>query len=66
MEKLGAALAVIALGVVVSVLLAWPVQWLWNNCLITAVDGLHPLAFWQALGIKILSDLLFKNTQTSK
>lgn len=66
MEKLGAFLAVIAIALVTAVLLAWPVQWLWNNCLVTAIDGLHPLAFWQALGIHFLFSILFKDTETSK
>lgn len=66
MEKLGAFLAVIAIALVTAVLLAWPVQWLCNNCLVTAIDGLHPLAFWQALGIHFLFSILFKDTETSK
>jgi hypothetical protein len=61
MEKLGVFLSALGLLVVTAVLLAWPTQWLWNNALIGAVDGVHPIGFWQALGINILFNLLFKN-----
>lgn len=61
MEKLGVFLGDLGLLVVTAVLLAWPTQWLWNNALIGAVDGVHPIGFWQALGINILFNLLFKN-----
>jgi hypothetical protein len=62
--KLGALLGALALVFVACVLLAWPVQWLWNNSLIGAVDGIHPITFWQALGIGFLFSILFKNSNT--
>jgi len=61
MERLGIFLSALGLLVVTAVLLAWPTQWLWNNVLIGAVDGVHPIGFWQALGINILFNMLFKN-----
>jgi len=66
MEKLGLFVSAIALLFVACVLLAWPVQWLWNNSLIGAVDGINPITFWQALGINILCNLLFKGHSASK
>jgi len=63
MEKLGVFLSALGLLVVTAVLLAWPTQWLWNNVLIGAVDGVHPIGFWQALGINILFNILFKNNK---
>ena len=54
--------AAIGAGAIVAVLLAWPVQFLWNECLIGAVDGIHPIGFFQALGINILASILFKTT----
>lgn len=62
MEKLGIFLSAIALGFVACLILAWPVQWLWNNCLVGAVDGIHSITFWQALGISFLFSILFKNS----
>ena len=61
MEKLGVFLGALGILVVTAILLAWPTQWLWNNVLIGAVDGVHPIGFWQALGINILFNMLFKN-----
>jgi hypothetical protein len=63
MEKLGVFLSALGLLVVTAILLAWPTQWLWNNVLIGAVDGIHPIGFWQALGINILFNMLFKNNK---
>jgi len=60
MEKLGVFLSALGILVITAVLLAWPTQWLWNNVLIGAVDGVHPIGFWQALGINILFNMLFK------
>jgi hypothetical protein len=63
MEKLGVFLGALGILVITAVLLAWPTQWLWNNVLIGAVDGVHPIGFWQALGINILFNILFKNNK---
>jgi len=51
--------------IIVAILLAWPVQWLWNNALIGAIEGVNPIGFWQALGINFLASILFKSTKTS-
>ena len=66
MEKLGALLAALALLAVAAIILAWPVQLLWNYSLIGAVDGINPITFWQALGINLLFGMLFKNSSSSK
>jgi hypothetical protein len=69
MEKfttgIGLIFAGISLLVVAAILFAWPVQLLWNGCLIGAVDGVHPITFWQALGLNFLFSILFKGTSTS-
>jgi hypothetical protein len=65
MEKLGIVLAALGMLVVVAIVLAWPTQWLWNNALVGAVDGINPIGFWQALGINILCGILFRNTSSS-
>jgi len=36
----------------------WPVMWLWNNCLVGAIDGINKINFASALGITILIGLL--------
>jgi hypothetical protein len=64
MEKLGVFFAAISMIVLIAVLLTWPTQWLWNNALIGAIDGLNPIGFWQALGINVLCSILFKNSNS--
>ena len=70
MEKLttgiGLVFAGIAVLVVAAILFAWPVQLLWNGCLIGAVDGVHPITFWQALGLNFLFSILLKGTSSNK
>lgn len=63
LEKIG---TVIGLLAVVAILLAWPVQLLWNGCLIGAVDGVHPIGFWQAMGLNFLFGMLFKSSSSNK
>ena len=65
MEKLVIVLSALALITVGAIILAWPTQWLWNHSLVGAVDGVHPITFWQALGINLLCGILFK-TSSSK
>jgi len=65
-EKFEAFTLTILMLVVLGILMAWPVQMLWNFCLIQAIDGLNPITFWQALGINILCSILFKGSATSK
>lgn len=66
MEKLGVFLVAIGMLVLVAVFMAWPVQYLWNNCLLSAVDGIHAIGFWQALGLNVLFGILFKANVSSK
>ena len=64
MEKLGIYVSAIALLFVACIILAWPVQLLWNYSLVGAVDGVNPISFWQALGISFLVSILFKNSSS--
>ena len=65
-QGLGLFLASIFLIAFAAVILAWPVQLLWNGCLVPAVDGTHEIGFWQALGLNFLFSLLFKTTTSTK
>lgn len=65
-KVVGAVAAAIGVVIVTAVLMAWPTQWLWNNALVGAVDGINPIGFWQALGITFLCNVLFKSTSNSK
>lgn len=64
MEKLGIYVSAIALLFVACIVLAWPVQLLWNYSLVGAVEGVNPISFWQALGISFLFSILFKNSSS--
>ena len=64
MEKIVVYISAIALLFVACIVLAWPVQLLWNYSLVGAVDGVNPISFWQALGISFLFSILFKNSSS--
>lgn len=66
MDKIKVILAAVTLLAVGAIVLAWPVQLLWNYSLVGAVDGINLITFWQALGITFLFGILFKNSSSSK
>jgi len=59
-EKLGLVLAMIMLAVLVSLLLAWPIVWLWNFAVAPTFDGVHEITFWQAYCLSLLVSILFR------
>jgi hypothetical protein len=61
----GAIVGGIILIGVVALLLAYPIKWIWNECLVGAVDGIHPITALQALGISVLCGILFKSQSKS-
>ena len=62
---LSAIVGFIAIFVILSFILVWPVMALWNGCLVGAVDGVHQITWLQAWGISILCSFLFKSTNTN-
>lgn len=65
-ESIGTIIAAILLIAFVALLMALPTMWLWNECLVPAVDGIHQIGFLQALGLNFLFSILFKsNTKIS-
>lgn len=62
LEKALKPLVLIFTAVFITILFAWPVQILWNLALAPAIDGIHPISFWQALGINLLATILFKSS----
>ena len=66
LAALGAIVAGIAALVFISFLLSWPVMVLWNECLVSAVEGIREIGWLQAWGIQFLFALLFKSTATKK
>ena len=64
MEKIIAGFMVVigalAVLVLISFLLAWPVYMLWNGSLVGAVEGVKEITWMQGWGINLLSGILFK------
>ena len=53
--------------VILALILAWPTQWLWNECLVPAIDAVNPIGFWRAFGLNVLFSIIFnKNTINPK
>ena len=62
MNNIGTVLAVaiiFILGIgIIGLFIAWPIQWLWNNCLMGSIEGINTISFWDAYGIYLLSNLI--------
>jgi hypothetical protein len=50
-------------AVIVTVFASWVTQLLWNKCLVSAIDGVNQIGYYQALGIWVLSTILFKSVK---
>jgi len=58
--KEGTKLILIIAGILLlALLMAYPTVWLWN-ALMPKIFGLIEINFWQALGVNILSGILFR------
>jgi len=61
-ETIAAFIGMIAIAIV---LLGYPLMLLWN-WLMPVIFGLPEITFWQAIGLNVLSTILFKSTTTIK
>jgi hypothetical protein len=66
MQYITAFIGLLVVLVLFSLLLAWPVMELWNQCLVPAVDGVKEIGWLQAWGLQFLFGILFKTTVTKK
>jgi hypothetical protein len=48
--------------VLLGMILALPTWFLWNYCLVGAINGVNPINIFQAGGLVILAGILFKTT----
>jgi hypothetical protein len=62
LEAVAAFLGMIA---IVIVILGYPLMLLWN-WLMPVIFGLPEITFWQAIGLNLLSTVLFKSTTIKK
>jgi hypothetical protein len=60
MENLIIILGSISLVILIAILLAFPVMWLWN-WLMPVIFGLIRITVWQALGLNMLCGFLLKS-----
>lgn len=51
----------VSITLVTALLVTLPVMWLWN-ALMPDIFGVVEIGFWQALGVSILSSILFKGS----
>ena len=69
MEKLNKLLGKVIIAgfiiLVIASILALPLKWLWN-WLMPILFELPKITFWQALGISMLSSILFKSSNSTK
>jgi len=59
-------IGLIAISLLLSFLLAWPVMELWNQCLVPAVEGVKEIGWLQAWGLQFLVNMLFRISVTKK
>jgi len=65
-EAVGAFVGLIAVALLLSFVMAWPVMALWNGCLVGAMDGVREIGWLQAWGIQFLFNCLFKTSISTK
>src|SRR3954471_14333222 len=58
MNKVVRVLRFVAIGLLIATALSFIVMQLWNH-LLPEIAGVHSITFWQALGLLILSKILF-------
>ena len=63
-EAIGAFIGIIAVICTVLLILGYPVMWLWN-WLMPTIFNLPEITFWQAIGLNLLSTILFKSSSTT-
>jgi hypothetical protein len=65
MEKLLIILGGVALIVIISLLMGFPIKWLWN-WLMPNIFSLKEISFWQAVGLNLFAGIIFNRVTTSK
>ena len=63
-EKVIVFIGIIGLIVIIAIILAFPIKWLWN-WLMPVIFSLPKITVWQSLGLIILSGLLLKSTNSN-
>lgn len=61
METLLKIIGAVGLFLIVALLVTFPTMWLWN-WLMPTIFGVVKITFWQALGLNLLTGVLFRQT----
>lgn len=64
MKILLALVSIVGLVIALGLLFSLPVMWLWNGCLVGAIDGVREVTWLQAWGLNVLFGILFKTSIT--
>jgi len=57
---IGVVVGILIIGIIISLIFAFPVMWLWNYAVVGTIAGVAPLTFWKALAMMVLCSFLFK------
>ena len=60
MDKTSTAILATVIAIIISIVFSLPVYFLWNECLVYAIDGVNRITWIQAYGITILFNILIK------
>lgn len=59
----GIIVGAVVVAFALSILLAYPVKWLWNSS-VTELFGFKPIGVWMAWKLSFLTSLLFKSVSS--
>jgi hypothetical protein len=52
-------------AILLGMLIAYPIQFLWNHALVGAIEGVNKIGYWQAYGIVLLIKIMINTTNIS-
>lgn len=55
----------IAIGILLNLVLAYPLMWAWNYVVPGLFASMHPLDYWQAFSLLVVASLLVKSSASS-
>lgn len=58
MEKIAFVMLLWIAAILLGMIIAWPIQLLWNYALVGSITAVNEISFWQAYGIFLLVRLI--------
>lgn len=58
MEKIAFVVLLWIAAILLGMIIAWPIQLLWNYALVGSITAVNEISFWQAYGIFLLAKLI--------